>query len=170
MLFVNNYILNVVFCFNKEKHKLLFIAFDLFFLASVVSIFVSDMPIPSFGEWRAFFLEPMVLFLMLIGRKDVVKATDLIWGLFLSTLSISVYAIVQKFTGWGIATPEWASEATRRVTAFFSSPNAVGLYLAPVAMLLIIIIYKKRRERGLVFWLLNIVCLLSLAAIFFTKS
>src|SRR3989344_1321180 len=54
----------------SQKHKLLFIAFDLFFLASVVSIFVSDMPIPSFGEWRAFFLEPMVLFLMLIGRKD----------------------------------------------------------------------------------------------------
>ncbi|MEK7131807.1 MAG: O-antigen ligase family protein, partial [Patescibacteria group bacterium] len=95
---------------------------------------------------------------------------DLALALALSTLSISVYAIIQKFTGWGIATPEWASEATRRVTAFFSSPNAVGLYLAPVAMLLLLMIWKKSKERGLIFWLLNIVCLLSLAAIFFTKS
>jgi hypothetical protein len=186
----------------SKRHMWFFIALDLFFLASVASIFVSDMPIPSLGEWRAYFLEPMILFLILVGRTVIptesahadewrnplnseVKGSldfarddrtqridfyDLILALALSTLSISVYAIIQKFTGWGIATPEWASEATRRVTAFFSSPNAVGLYLAPVAMLLLLIIWKKSKERGLIFWLLNIVCLLSLAAIFFTKS
>ncbi len=130
----------------SQKHKLLFIAFDLFFLASVISIFVSDMPIPSFGEWRAFFLEPMIFFLILIGRKDIVKAKDLIWGLTLSVLSISVYSIIQKFTGWGIATPEWTVEAARRVTAFYSSPNAVGLYLAPVVMLMVFVIASKAKQ------------------------
>ena len=147
----------------SQKHKLLFIAFDLFFLASGASIFVSDMPIPSFGEWRAFFLEPMILFLILIGRcrshengnpdnrpldsrfggNDKLSSLDLICGLILSTLGISVYSIIQKFTGWGIATPEWAGEATRRVTAFFSSPNAVGLYVAPVLMLTVVVIASE---------------------------
>ncbi|MEK7131152.1 MAG: hypothetical protein AAB797_00245, partial [Patescibacteria group bacterium] len=78
---------------TSQKHKILFIAFDLFFIASIVSIFVSDMPIPSLGEWRAYFLEPMILFLILIGRKDAIKAMDLALALALSTLSISVYAI-----------------------------------------------------------------------------
>lgn len=162
---------------TSQKHKVLFIAFDIFFLASVASIFVSDMPIPSFGEWRAFFLEPMVLFLILIGRKDTVKAKDLIWGLTLSTLSISVYAIIQKFTGLGIATPEWTTDATRRVTAFFSSPNAVGLYLAPILMLIIIVIVQKNPtprpspfRGGIMRGVLFAMAVFAVLALIFTKS
>ncbi len=150
------------------KHKVFFAAAAMFFISSIVSIFVSDMPIPSLGEWRAYFLEPMIFFLILVGRQ--ISIYDLNSALAISTLSISLYAIVQKFTGWGIATPEWASEATRRVTAFYSSPNAVGLYLAPLAMILLFIIYKMRRERNRNFWLASVICLLSLAALIFTKS
>ncbi len=154
----------------SQKHKILFIAFDILFLCSIVSVLISDLFILSLGVWRAYFLEPMILFLILVGRKKAIKITDLIWGLALSTVSISVYSTVQKFTGWGIATPEWTGEAMRRVTAFFSSPNAVGLYLAPVLMFLLAYVYSKRSERSLVFWLLSIICLLSLVAVFFTKS
>lgn len=155
---------------TSQKHKILFIAFDLFFLCSIVSVLISDLFILSLGLWRAYFLEPMILFLILVGRKNAIKTKDLIWGLALSTVSISAYCIVQKFTGWGIATPQWSDEATRRVTAFFSSPNAVGLYLAPITMFLLAYVYKKRGERGLAFWCLSTVCLLSLMAMFFTKS
>ena len=155
-----------------QKHKVLSVAFGLFFLASVVSVSISDLLILSLGVWRAYFLEPMIFFLILIGRKDIVKTMDLVFGLALSTLSISVYAIAQKFTGWGIATPEWAAEASRRVTAFFSSPNAVGLYLAPVLMLMIFVIIKKskKQSRDLKFWILVTAAALSLVAIIFTKS
>ena len=121
----------------SKNHKVFFVCFDLFFLASVISIFVSDMPIPSLGEWRAYFLEPMVFFLILLGRKEEIKSASLVLALALSTISISLYAVAQKFTGWGIATPQFADEASRRVTAFFTSPNAVGLYLAPVIILTI---------------------------------
>jgi O-antigen ligase len=189
---------------TSQKHKILFIAFDLFFIASVASIFISDMPILSFGQWRAYFLEPMILFLILIGRSlspscqdgvggvAEVKAMDLIWALALSTLSISTYSIIQKFTGWGIVTAEWTIESTRRMTAFYSSPNAVGLYLAPVLMLFIPLLLRggqwgvaevrtfqlslathpahplgKRRMTDL---LLATALTLSLLAIFFTKS
>ena len=186
----------------SQKHKIFFIAFDLFFIASVISIFVSDMPIPSLGWWRAYFLEPMILFLILIGRchshengnpdnrpldsrsggNDSLNATDLIWGLAFSTLSISVYAIVQEFTGWGIATPEWAGETTRRVTAFFSSPNAVGLYLAPILILTVIVIASKAKQShntgsvnngiaaSLRLLAMTTLATLSLVTIIFTKS
>ncbi len=164
-----------------KKHKILFIAFCLFFLSSIASVLISDLLILSLGVWRAYFLEPMIFFLILIGRgngesplgrggrlkatgvgdvvecmatqaasptptppkRGILTASDLIWGLALSTVSISIYCIVQKFTGLGIATPEWTAVATRRVTAFFSSPNAVGLYLAPVLMLMTTVIARK---------------------------
>lgn len=130
----------------SKKHILLFIAFDIFLLSSIISIFVSDMWFFSLGEWRAFFLEPMLLFLVLIGRKEIFKKDDLLLALIFSTLSITLYAVVQKFTGWGIATPQWSAEATRRVTAFFSSPNAVGLYVAPILMLMIAVIVSKAKQ------------------------
>ena len=186
----------------SQKHKILFIAFDLLLLASVVSIFVSDMWWFSLGEWRAYFLEPMIFFLILISRchshnngnpdnrpldsrfggEDRLSTTDLIWALAISTLSISIYSIVQKFTGWGIATPEFASEATRRVTAFFSSPNAVGLYLAPILMLMVFVIaneVKQSQSTGgtnngiaasLRLLAMTMLAVLSLIAIIFTKS
>ncbi len=155
----------------SQKHRILFIAFDIFFLASVVSVSISDLFILSLGVWRAYFLEPMVFFLILIGRKESIKTTDLVWGLGFSTLSISVYSVIQKFTGWGIATPEWTSEATRRVTAFFSSPNAVGLYLAPILILVVVLmIKKKQKSKNLEFWVAASIAALSVVAIFFTKS
>ncbi len=159
----------------SKKHVWFFVALDLFFVASVVSIFVSDMWWFSLGEWRAYFLEPMIFFLILLGRssspsyqegvggvagsvivqaasltptppkRGILTAADLIWALAFSTLSISIYAIIQKFTGWGIATPQWAEESGRRVTAFFTSPNAVGLYLAPVLMLTVSVIASTPR-------------------------
>ncbi|HSR89128.1 MAG TPA: O-antigen ligase family protein [Candidatus Udaeobacter sp.] len=154
-----------------KKYKIFFIAFGLFFLSSIVSVLISDLFFLSLGLWRAYFLEPMVLFLILIGRKNYIKTKDLILGLALSSLSISIYCIVQKFTGWGIATPEWTNEATRRVTAFFSSPNAVGLYLAPVLMLVsLVAISKKEKYRSSGFLVLLAAAILSLLAVVFTKS
>lgn len=163
-----------------QKFKLFYISAAIFFISSVISIFVSDMWFYSFGEWRAFFLEPVLLFLVLIGRKEIFKKHDLFWVLAFSTISISVYAVVQKFTGWGIATPVWTNEATRRVTAFFSSPNAVGLYLAPVLMLMVALMASRLQQYGNVEKIkgllrpatvgLLVMTLITILAIIFTKS
>lgn len=134
----------IIFFF--KIHRLFAIAWALFFLSSVVSVFVSDMVFFSLGEWRAYFFEPMIFFLILIGRSEMFLPVDLLLALAVSTVSISVYAIVQKYTGMGIATPEWANEATRRVTAFFSSPNAVGLYVAPVLMLMSAMLVRQIKQ------------------------
>lgn len=163
-------------------HRVFSVAIGVFFLSSVVSIFVSDMPIPSFGEWRAYFLEPVVFFFILIGRKEIFKNNDLFWALGLSTLSITIFSAAQKFTGWGIATPEWTNVATRRVTAFFSSPNAVGLYVAPILMLVTTVLVNTiKQAQGMVVKMTDLfrrpatlalfaMAFLAVFAVIFTKS
>ncbi len=190
----------------SKKHIWFFVAFDLFFLSSVISIFVSDLLFLSLGVWRAYFLEPMVFFLILIGRSVIPTAKEeslsqspngqrslvaarlarddnkqrignrnLFLALAFSTLSISLYAIFQNFTGFGIATPEWSAVATRRVTAFFSSPNAVGLYVAPVLMLMVMLalFYKRdniNKTKPVLFWGIVASVIACVLAIIFTKS
>lgn len=166
----------------SKRHTVFFICFDLFFLASVISIFVSDMWWFSLGEWRAYFLEPMILFLILVGRQNNVRPRDLAWALALSTAGISGYSVVQWFTGWGITTTEWAAEASRRVTAFYTSPNAVGLYLGPIVWVMIMyVMISRARARDFSAEIKNqektwkyagaaMLVILALVALFFTFS
>ncbi len=145
----------------------LFIFVGLFFVASLVGIFVSDMWYYSLGQWRAYFLEPLILFFMLVGRmksvvipakagilsseKDscfrrndsVISNTDLIWFLILSSVSVSLLAIIQKLTGYLYPPSLWDDALGGRVTSFFTSPNAVGLYLGPVAVLTLAVIARR---------------------------
>ncbi len=164
----------VIFDFVKQN-KIFCICIGLFFIASILGVLVSDMILKSFGQWRAYFLEPILFFFLLIGRKKHISSRFVMWSLIFSTLSITLYGVVQKFTGWGIATPEWTNPTTRRVTAFFSSPNAVGLYVAPVVIIMFYFILEKFSSlKELVFnkkKLVATICLcLALAALLFTKS
>ncbi len=118
-----------------KKNKFFFICLLIFFLASLGGVWVSDMVIKSLGQWRAYFLEPIMLFFILLGQQQKISIRHVVLCLGLSTLSITIYGVIQAITGWGIATPEWTNVATRRVTAFYTSPNAVGLYVAPIIAL-----------------------------------
>ncbi|MBU4455495.1 O-antigen ligase family protein, partial [Patescibacteria group bacterium] len=65
---------------------------------------------------------------------------------------VSVFAIYQKFTGAFIFNELWAAEETRRVTSFFGYPNAVGLYLGPIMLILLVWIfdqYSKIKSKNL---------------------
>lgn len=152
------------------NYRWLFVLIGLFWLVSIIGIFVSGDYFNAAGLWRAYFLEPIILFFILLGRDKQINNQDLVLFLILSTLSISILAIIQKFTGWAIATPEWTNLATRRVTSFFSSPNAVGLYLAPIVVLMINFLISqsnKNKASKYVCWLSLVI---SLLALLFTKS
>jgi O-antigen ligase len=165
-----------------SNYSLLFIAISIFIIFSIVAIFVSGDYYSALGIWRAYFLEPIILFLMLLGRYKQIKRNDLIWFLILSTLSISIYAVIQKITGWGITIPEWIPAETRRVTAFYTTPNAIGLYLAPIVFLsLFKLVDKLGHKRSLIEYVKKITLeptrlfafvtlVLSLLAIIFAKS
>jgi len=102
---------------------------------ATISTFLGPNLAAAAGIWKAYFIEPVMFFLILTSILKTEKNKKIIlWSLGISTLSISLLAIFQKFTGFGIAEPGWVNPAARRVTAIFTSPNAVGLYLAPVAL------------------------------------
>lgn len=178
-----------------RDHIWFFIFSGLFIIGSLVGVGVSDMVLLSLGQWRAYFLEPLLLFLVLIARsttkddvrpvREIIDATYLLHCLILTSLSVALYSIFQWITGVGIATPEWTAKATRRVTAFFTSPNAVGLYLESLIIITVgyfFLLRKKiqdartellpaneKHKRWLLI-LLPLIALIELVAIVFTKS
>ncbi len=148
-----------------SEQKILVWLVCMFLSFSTLGIFISWEPIKSLGVWRAYFLEPILFFVLLIGRRQEIQKDDLIWFLSLSTVSISVVAILQKFTGQPILTTLIKSDLQGRVTSFFTTPNAIGLYLGPIIPL---IIYGLKNEKLRKYYLAILV--LTLIALFLSFS
>ncbi len=108
----------------------------LFLLAATISVFVSCNLRSAVGIWKAYFIEPILLFLVFISAIKTKRQIRLIlYGLGISAIWVSVIAIYQKFTGWAIPDPIWQASPTRRVTSIYGYPNALGLYLGPIIVL-----------------------------------
>lgn len=91
----------------------------------------------ALGLWRAYFVEPILFFVVfadVIGRKRSGRAVLMALGVSLALVGAT--AVYQKFTGYGIPNPVWQAEATRRVTSFYGFPNAIGLFCAPLVVLM----------------------------------
>jgi len=172
----------------------------LFLIAATVSVFVSADKVAALGIWKAYFIEPVLFFVVLTqtlakpGAKpregdDQLSSTSinfhqLFTALGLSGLFVAIPAIVQKFTAWGIANPFWAAEETRRVVSWYGFPNAVGLYLAPVAVLLtgLLVVWLTGRKQAdesfaaegrrkiLRLYVFGVVVVFSAVAIIFARS
>jgi len=106
----------------------------------------------SLGIWKAYLFEPVMLFIVVFnimarkppypplqgGQNSLVRGVELIlWPLAVSALAVSIFAVYQKITGQFIDNPAWAVEGARRVVSFFGYPNAVGLYLGPIVLVMI---------------------------------
>jgi O-antigen ligase len=134
----------------------LVISISIFLLSATYSAFVTSINTrAALGEWKAFYIEPFLIFLILIieGTKNSEKKTDnlspisyrlspihsLLFALILCGLVTSLLAIYQHFTGWLVPYAFWANRATYRVTAWYGFPNGVGLFLAPLVPLAIYI-------------------------------
>ncbi len=152
-----------------QKNKFLFFSISLFLLAAKISIFISSDLKPALGEWKAFYVEPILLFLILVSIDKFLplKGGDhasrseraegvcdktwevIIFALILSGLITALFAIFQKFTGWMVPYDFWENNNTYRVTAWYGFPNGIGLYLAPIYPLAIYSLnktYKKIRQ------------------------
>ena len=124
-------------CIQAKSYKLKAISYKwpiiLILLASTAATFIGPNLKSAAGLWKAYFVEPILFFLILanVVKTDQDKK-NIIWALGISTLLISFLAIIQKFTGFGIAEPIWTDPVKRRVTSIFTSPNAIGLFLGPI--------------------------------------
>jgi O-antigen ligase len=160
---------------------------SLWIFLAFMSVWVANFSNSAFGIWKAYFFEPVLLYILVYNIFAISKKSkkefvgEVILSLSVSALLVSVYAIYQKFTGTGIINPFWADEATRRVTSVFQYPNAVGLYLAPIVMMALgslifnfqFSIFKQfSKNKFLIFKkvVLFLSVILSVAAIYFAKS
>ncbi|HPI67073.1 MAG TPA: O-antigen ligase family protein [bacterium] len=121
----------------------LLIPLILFLLSATVAIFISPNLREAAGIWKAYFIEPILFFVIFIKtiKKEDLKFVFMF--LCFNVLLLSLLAIYQKFTGAFIANSFWAEAATRRVTSVFPYPNALALYLAPIITVLIGLIVSK---------------------------
>jgi O-antigen ligase len=121
--------IKVRYPFDWEIVLLLLIAFT----AAGVAGFSSS----SFGIFKAYFFEPVILFIVALNIMKGEKGREkILWALAVSALAVSALAIYQKITGQLIGNPLWAAASTRRVVSFFGYPNAVGLYLGPIVLVM----------------------------------
>ena len=112
----------------------------LLLIASAIAVKISDNSLPALGIFKAYFLEPILFFIVFINNFKTKKDLNLIINtLGISVIYISVYAIFQKITGIGISDtdPSWSIASSRRVTSIFEYPNALGLFIAPIVVLFI---------------------------------
>jgi O-antigen ligase len=110
----------------------------LFVLFATISVFAAPDKMAALGIWKAYFIEPILFFIVFINTiKDNKTFNLIINAIGASALLVALPAIFQKFTGFGFTTVSFFNEATRRVTSWYGFPNAVGLYLAPIVVLFV---------------------------------
>lgn len=166
-----------------KNNKFLFASILVFLIAATISIFTSINTRAALGEWKAFYVEPIIIFfILLFSLKEKNYARSVLIGLLLSGLVTSLLAIYQHFTGWMVPHAFWANRETYRVTAWYGFPNAVGLFLAPLFILALYFVidgYKKiklntngRNYTGLNFsFVVALLCILTIPfAVFYAKS
>ncbi len=109
----------------------------LLLVGATIGVAVSPDLRGALGLWRAYFVEPLLFFVVftdVIGRKRNGRAVLAALGVALAVVGAT--AVWQKITGYGIPNPVWQAEATRRVTSFYGFPNAIGLFAAPLVVLM----------------------------------
>jgi putative inorganic carbon (hco3(-)) transporter len=174
--------LAIIFFFQKKLYRFSYLkhivdrvpfklATLLFFAAAAVAVIVSPLTRSALGEWRAYFLEAIVFYIIFVNvirtRRQV---RWVLYSLGLSALAVSVYAIGQHFTGYGIPDP-WRDAELRRVTAWYGYPVAVALYLTPLVSLFFGQLIFSKKSGVAPRWQFSLaVVILGTVAIFFTHS
>ncbi len=119
-------------------------------LVTLGAVFVSTGWWSGLGLWRAYVLEPvlvsMVAFVMLRERSDWKR----LWqSTYLVLPFLMLVAVGQFVTGWGIPHPWNVSIAAgRRATSIFRYPNALSLYMVPIAAMAMAELVPMLRRRS----------------------
>lgn len=167
---------------KTKKNYPYYLEIILILLAAWLSLFFVNFNQAALGIFKAYFLEPIMLFIVLINNRPK-SLSSFIWPLSLSALFLSIIAIYQKISGQFIPNEFWAISSQRRVSSVFSYPNALGLFLGPIIPLSLAMILntlklkfkklKSKKEKNLELLKLAILSLSligSILSIIFARS
>jgi len=110
--------------------------------AASIAVTVAPDPFSALGIWKAYFIEPILVAVMMFSCFDKKDFESALKALEISSIVLSVIGILQYLTGLGIPTP-WDIEL--RITSIFDYPNALGLFLAPIVAMAIVRLSSCRR-------------------------
>lgn len=117
-------------------------------ITTLIAVFVSPSLVTGLGLWRAYILEPALIFFILcsvrafspsqteLSSASRILANRITQSLFLVTLIVTGWAVIQFVTGRGIPHPwDVSIAAGRRATGPFPYPNALALFVVPIGAL-----------------------------------
>jgi len=143
------------------------------FLISIIQIKIAPNSIAALGIWKAYFLEPIIFFIISLSTFKYKDFEKIINSLGITAFLISIYSIFQKITGIGISNIDssWVVSETRRVTSLFPYPNALALFLVPISILFFGMFIKKIKEKKyLNSFIYLFIFIISFLSVFFAKS
>jgi O-antigen ligase len=143
------------------------------FLISIIQIKIAPNSIAALGIWKAYFLEPIIFFIISLSTFKYKDFEKIINSLGITAFLISIYSIFQKITGIGISNIDssWVLSETRRVTSLFPYPNALALFLVPISILFFGMFIKKIKEKKyLNSFIYLFIFIISFLSVFFAKS
>ncbi|MBU4452895.1 O-antigen ligase family protein [Patescibacteria group bacterium] len=117
----------------------------LLLIASIIGIIVAPDTLSAIGIWKAYFIEPILVAVMMLSTFNKKDWTLCLQALSFTAITLSLFAIFQYLTGVGIPIP-WDIEL--RATSVFDYPNALGLFLAPIVTFNIIKLALSPFQRG----------------------
>lgn len=117
-------------------------------IASLIASFVADDMRAALGIWRAYALEPLLVYAMLIDQlKDASSWRRVFNALGCSVIVLSVFSLYQFFTGHYLPTWEWTESATRRATGVYTSPNSLALFVVPITLIFLAQVVRAGRAQ-----------------------
>ncbi|TAK05121.1 O-antigen ligase family protein [Patescibacteria group bacterium] len=127
--------------------------------AGVVSLAVAPDLRAALGLFKAYLVEPLLFFGLLVSITDESVRRNVWRALAASGAVIAAVAVLQPFVA-----PQTLWEGARS-TAFYPYPNAVGLFLAPIMVLI-----AGMRLKGRMMWLSVVGVVLLFAALVAAQS
>jgi O-antigen ligase len=124
-----------------RKQQWLYYGTILFLIGATLGVLVSTDVRAALGEWKAFYIEPVLLILVFIAanKREKTIVESIFFGLLISGLSTIALVLYQGSTGTLIA-----EGYQGRATGWYGFPNGVGLFLG---MLWGIILYRTRFKK-----------------------
>jgi len=140
----------------------------LLFIACIISVYISPDKRMALGVFKAWFIDPLILFFLILKLiKTKKQILMIIWSLLLSASVLSIYGIIEKIFSFGLP-------ASGRVNSVFIPANYLSLYIGPIICLAIGMLiweYGKKIKTSCALYLillsLLVVCII---ALFLTRS